>query len=216
MKTTEIAASFVDLALKHDWSKIKELSADEAQILFTTISAAGFEPTKVVPGKLVGHYRDQDGSSTGETYPINGYCPYKVINRDGDDHYHATGWLEGALSFAMRGVINRQESIKVIQHEIERSVPLKPIQLTVDGDFLREYPSSRGYFVDHTRDDREFGSCVGIHDFCNSWMDFMRVTKTHNAIVCRGCHLRVLFPKEIKTYGELRQILASKIAQVPA
>ena len=37
-----------------------------------------------------------------------------------------------------------------------------------------------------------------------------------DVIVCRGCHLRVLFPKKIKTYGELRQVLASKFAQVPA
>ncbi|MEK9154758.1 MAG: hypothetical protein AAB596_01670 [Patescibacteria group bacterium] len=209
MKTTEIAASFVNLALKHDWSKVKELSADEVQILFATVFAAGFEPTKVVPGKLVGHYRDQDGSSTGETYPINGYCPYKVISRDGDDHYRASGWLNRALYFASRET-DRQERIKAIQHEIERSVPLKPIQLTSDGDFLREYPPSGDYFVDHTRDDRELSSCVGIHDFCNCWIDRTRATKTHDAIVCRGCHLRVLFPKEIETYGELRQVLASK------
>ena len=215
MKTTEIAVSFVDLAFKHDWSKIKKLPADEVEILFATVSAAGFEPTKIVLGKLVGHYRDQDGSSTGETYPINSHCPYKVISRDGDDHYHATGWLDRALYFAKRGT-DRQERIKAIQHEIERSVPLKPIQLTAEGDLLREYPPSGDYFVDHTRDDRELSSCVGVHDFCNSWMDRTRATKTHDAIVCRDCHLRVLLPKEIKTYGELRQVLASKFVQVPA
>ena len=102
MKAIEIAVSFVDLALKHDWSKVKELTDDEVQILFTTVSAAGFEPTRVVSGKLVGHYRGQDGSSTGETYPINGYCPYKVIDRDGDDLYHATGWLDRAIQSARK------------------------------------------------------------------------------------------------------------------
>ncbi len=215
MKTTEIATSFVDLALKNDWSKVKELSAGEVQILFATVFAAGFEPTKVVLGKLVGHYRDQDGSSTGETYPINSSCPYKVISRDGDDHYYATGWLEYAWYFVKRGT-DRQEQIKAIQHEIERSVPLKPIQLTAEGDLLREYPLSDGYFVDHTRDDRELSDCVGVHDFCNGWMDRTRATETHDAIVCDSCPLRVLFPKEIKTYGELRQVLASEFAQVPA
>lgn len=218
METTGIAASFVDLALRHDWNRIKELSADEVQILFAIVSAAGFEPTKVVPGKLIGSYLDQDGSGNGKTYPINSVCPYKVIGRDGDDHYHATGWLDRVLYFvyfARRGA-DRQECIEAIQHEIERSVPLKPIQLTADGDFLREYPHSNGYLVDHTRDDHKFSCCVGVHDYCNSWMDHTRATKTHDAIVCRGCHLRVLFPKEIKTYGELRRVLASKFAQVPA
>lgn len=215
MKTIETAASFVDLVLKHDWSKIKELSTDEVQILFATVSAAGFEPTKVIFGKLVGHYRDQDGSSTGEIYSINDICPYKVISRDGYDHYPATGWLNHAFSFAKRGT-DRQECIKAIQDEIERSVPLKPIQLTAEGDLLREYPPSGGYFVDHTRDNRKLHSCIGVHDFCNGFMDRTRATMTHDAIVCRSCHLRVLFPKEIETYGELREVFASKFVQVPA
>ncbi len=215
MKTTDVAVSFVDLALKHDWSKIKELPAAEAQILFETVSAAGFEPGKVVPGKLVGDYLEQDGSRTGETYPINRFCPYKVVSRDGDDLYHATGWLDRALYFARRAT-DRQECIRAIQQEIERSVPLEPVQLTPEGDLLREYPPSGSYSVDHTRDSRELKSCVGVHDYCNGWMDRGRATKTHDALVCRSCHLRVLFPKEIKTYGELRQALASKFAQVPA
>lgn len=218
METTDIATSFVDLALKYDWGKVKELPADEVQIFFATVSAAGFEPAKVVPGKLVGHYRDEDGSSTSETYPINNTCPYKVIKRDGNDrydHYRATGWLDRALSFVGMGM-DRQECIKAIQHEIERSIPLEPIQLTIEGDLLREYPPSGEGFVDHTRDNRKLNSCVGIHDFCNSWMDRTRATKVHDAIVCRGCHLRILFPKETKTYGELREFLALKFAQVPA
>lgn len=214
METTKIAESFVDLACKYDWDKVKKLPANEERILFATVSAAGFEPTKIALGKLVGSYRDQDGSSTGETYPINSYCPYKVIDQNGDDHYHATGWLNRALLFAL-GETDRKQQIKAIQKEIDRSVPLKPIQLTSEGDLLREYPPSRDYFSDHTRDNHELNCCVGVHDYCNSWMDRMRATKTHDAIVCRGCHLRVLFPKEIKTYGELRQVLASKFAQVP-
>lgn len=211
METTDVAVAFVDLVLKYNWNEVEKLPADEVQILFATVSAAGFNPTKVVPGKLVGHYRDQDGSSTGETYPINSYCPYKVIDQDGDDHYHATGWLDGALSL-VKGTRERnlQGQIEMIRHEIERSIPLEPIPLTGDGDFLREYPPSGGYFVDHTRDTNNLGSCVGVHEFCNSWMDRMRATRTHDAIVCRSCHLRVLFPKEIKTYGELRRFFASK------
>lgn len=215
MKTTDIAASFVDLALKYDWGKVKELPNDEVQVLFETVSAAGFEPQKVVPGKLVGHYRDQDGDRTGGTYSINSTCPYKVISRGGYDHYHATGWLDCALRHARIGT-NRQQLIEVIQRELERSVPLEPVQLTSEGDLLQEYPPSGSYFVDHSRDDRELSSCVGVHMHCNGWMDRHRATNAHDAIVCRSCHLRVIFPKEIKTYGELRQALATKFVEVPA
>jgi len=219
-KTIDVATRFVDLTLKYkQWGGIKTLPADEMQVLFETVSAAGFNPKKVIPGNLVGHYRDQDGSSTGETYLINSLCPFKVVNQKDDDHYFATGWLNCAfcrvIYASMRQQEDREKLIEVMANEIERSVPLTPIQLTPEGDMLREYPPSMfafglEYFVDHTRDDRKLSCCVGVHEYCNSWMDRMQATKTHDAIVCRGCHLRVLFPKEVETYGDLRKALASK------
>lgn len=225
-KTTNVATRFVDLVLKHKrWDEVKTLSADETKVLFDTVSAAGLNPKKVVSGKLLGHYRDQDGSSTGETYPINSLCPFKVVGQEDGDHYFATGWLDCALRRVVYGTTRQNEGreklIEVMAEEIERSVPLEPIQLTPEGDLLREYPPSTlafglEYFVKHTRDGNDLGSCVGVHEFCDSWMDRTRATKTHDAIVCRGCHLRVLFPKEVKTYGDLRQALASQRVQVSA
>ena len=112
---------------------------------------------------------------------------------------------------------DREELIKFVQAEIERSIPLEPIQLTPEGDFLLEYPPNLtpGFLVDHTRDDHRLNSCVGVHKYCGSWMDRHGATATHDAISCRGCRLRVLFPKEVKTYGELRQTLAAKIGGTP-
>jgi len=224
---TSVATRFVDLALKYKrWDEVETLPADEAQILFDTVSAAGFDPKEVVPGKLVGHYRDQDGSSTGETYPINCLCPFKVVGQEDGDHYFATGWLDCALRRVVYGITRQNESreqlIEVITAEIERSIPFIPIQLTPEGDMLREYPpstvglSSLAYFVEHTRDDRKLPcsySC-GVHLHCGGYMERHGATATHDAIVCRSCHLRVLFPKEVKTYGELRQALVSQ--RVPA
>ncbi len=223
MKIAYIAASFVELALKHkhNWMNIKELPASDVQVLFETISAAGFSPKAVVPGKLKGRYLEQDGTRTGETYPINSLCPFKVINEEGDNNYCATGWLNHILSHVVSGRAeddkSRKRLIGEIRSEIKRSVPLEPIQLTPEGDMLKEYPPSTGsnYFVDHTRDRHELSSCVGLHVYCNGWIDRIRAAKTHDAIVCRNCHLRVLFPKEVKTYGELRQALASKHIPVP-
>lgn len=225
-KTTDVATRFVDLALKHErWGEVKTLPADDVQVLFDTVSAAGFNLKKVASGKLVGHYCDQDGSSTGETYPINSLCPFKMVGQEDGDHYFATGWLDCALRRVVYGMARQNESrekvIEMMAEEIERSVPLEPIQLTPEGDFLREYPPNTlafglEYFVKHTRDENDLGSCVGVHEFCNCWMDRTRATKMHDAIVCRGCHLQVLFPKEVKTYGDLRQALASQWVQVPA
>lgn len=218
MDTVSIASRFVDIALKYkQWSEVKELPDGEMQVLFEIVTAAGFEPKRIVLGKLRGNYLDQDGSRTGETYPINSLCPFKVVNQEGGDQYFVTGWLDCALRRVVFGGSrrNREQLIKAIQLEIERSIPLKPIQLTPEGDLLHEYPPSPHaffgleHFVDHTRDNHELSCCVGVHEYCNSWMDRVRATKTHDAIVCRGCHLRVLFPREIETYGELRQTLAT-------
>ena len=63
-KTTDVATRFVDLALKHmHWEEIKTLPADEVRVLFDTVSAAGFNPKIIKPGKLVGHYFGQDSST---------------------------------------------------------------------------------------------------------------------------------------------------------
>ncbi len=223
-ETTAVATQFVDLALKYEWGKVKKLPDVEVQVLFEVVAAAGFDPKKVRQGNIVGHYRDQDGSNTGETYPINGLCPFKVVSQEDGDQYFATGWLDCALRRVVYGAARKKEGreqlIETIASEIERSVPLTPIHLTSEGDHLCEYPPNTlafglEYFVDHTRDNHELNSCVGIHMHCNCWMDRHRATSTHDAIVCRGCHLRVLFPKKVMTYGELRQALASQV-KVPA
>lgn len=215
----DVAASFVELVMKYDWKNSVELPEDEVKVLLDTVTAAGFDPKKVVFGKLVGDYRDQDGSATGETYPINSLCPYKVIGQGGGVSYHATGWLDQALRRVLYGARrqeDRSEFVEAITTEIRRSVPLEPIQFTVDGDLLREYPPSGDYFVNHTRDDQQLDSCAGVHDYCRGWVDRGRATKTHDALICRSCHLRILFPKEIKTYGELRGFFKAKIGQVVA
>lgn len=213
--TTEIAQSFVDLALKYDWGLVTELPPSDVQILFETVSAAGFKVMKVVPGKLRGDYLEQGGERTGKTYPINSFCPYKVVSQTGEDYFHATGWLDCALRLVIRTGMDRPQLIKRVQQEIKRSIPLDPIKLTTEGDMLREYPSSSNdYFVDHTRDDCILSSCVGIHDRCNGWVERLKATATYDALSCRHCHMRILFPKEVKTYRDLRKALASKLDKV--
>lgn len=225
-KMTDAAIRFVDLALKHQrWSEIETLPGDEVQVLFDTVSTAGFSPSDVVPGKLVGNYLDQDASPTGKTYPINSLCPFKVVGQENHDNYFATGWLDCALRRVVYGSARQNESreklIEAMSQEIERSVPLEPIQLTAEDDHLCEYPRGThafgfGYFVSHTRDENGLCSCAGVHEFCNSFMDRTRATQTQDAIVCRRCHLRVLFPREVETYGDLRRALAPQRVQVPA
>ncbi|MFC1678469.1 hypothetical protein ACFLZ9_01885 [Patescibacteria group bacterium] len=217
MNLTKIATKFVDLALKHDWNQIEELSEVESKILFDIVLAAGFEIKEIRPRKLRGDYRDQDGSRTGDSYPINSLCPFSVVNNKDDDYYFATGWLDCALKRVVFGSSRRYEDraqlIKTTVEEIERSIPLEPIQLTPEGDYLREYPPSTHfggleYFVKHVSDEDKFDCCVGVHKYCGGWMDRRNATETQDAIVCRSCHIRILFPKEVETFGDFRSALS--------
>ncbi len=209
----EVAAAFVDLALNHRrWDGHVALDEAEVHVLLRTVVAAGFEVSAVVPGRLRGRYRDQDGSATGETYAINGLCPYKALDEDGKDDYAASTWLDRLLwqviSPANRyGCEQRGGYRAVVAAEIARSVPLTPVQLTPEGDLLCEYPPRGSGFVDHSRDDKALTTCVGVHKYCSGYMDRVRATARHDAILCRSCGLRVLFPRTVQTYGELRAAL---------
>jgi hypothetical protein len=221
--TIAVATRFVDLVLKYkQWDEVVFLSEEEIQVFFDVVSAAGFCPSSLVPGKVKVWNRD-----TKKEYYINKLCPLMVVCKEESGNNHlATGWLNDALRCVVNGVgrtgreESREQCIKIIAAEIERSVPLTPIQLTPEGDMLCEdLPTINwgNYFVEHTKDSRDLGSSgVGVHQYCNGYIDRKRATKTHDAIVCRACFLRVLFPKEVKTYGELRQALVQKKVQTPA
>lgn len=207
-KNLEVATRFAELVRKYEnWNKVSVLSEQETRTMLDLLYAAGFEPRSVAPGRLVGHYLEQDGSRTGETYPINSLYPFKVVDQACEDDYMATGWLEGMARLVWSGA-----TVPDLSKRIEQSVPMKPIRLTADGDMLSEYPPDGhvGYFVQHTRDDKQLSNCVGVHKFCHGWMDRVGATAEKDAIVCRRCHLRVLFPKTAKTYGDLRQALGSQ------
>lgn len=221
MDKKKIAGSFVDLVLSHDWGKVPELSVEEIRILFSIVSAAGFQPAEIVRGKLEDRFSD-----SAETFLVNATCPYEVIDQDGKDNLRATGWLNCAVELVaspksgvwVRGkVVDPEKLAADIEREIERSIPLEPIQLNLDKDMLEEPPPSMGgYFVDHTRDSHEIHCIAGIHSYCGGLMDRRRATETKDALVCRSCYLRILFPKEIRPYGKLRETLTFALMGFPA
>jgi hypothetical protein len=212
---------FVTLAKRHtprEWWDLEDYPANLIKEVFAElIKRAGFNPDEVVLGKLHGNYRDQDGN-TGETYPINGVSPFKVVT-GGRDNYAATGWLDCAMKMVVVPSARKDKTDKQLvaelEQEIERARPLEPIQLTSMGDMLREnMPRSAmfgrfEYFVDHLRDKDSAMSAgpIGLHMYCGGYLDRHRATAEHDSISCRQCHLRALVPKEAKTYGELRRSL---------
>jgi hypothetical protein len=219
----EIAEQFVDLVLRYEcWSQVQGLPHEEVQILFHTVSAAGFNPQAIAHGKV----KDESQFPTPDC-AINVISPYKVVDKTGEDHCFATGWLDCALRLVLMGKNlhdePRDKIIDTILSEILRSVPLQPILLDSKGDILWEHPRqplapSREvhglvYFVAHTRDadGLHLNACVGVHLNCTGYMDRFRATDIFDCLTCRKCNLRVFFPKEIQTYGDLRQYFIEKL-----
>lgn len=218
--TSSIAGQFVDLVLRiNTWSDTAELPDGDVAVLLETVRTAGFNAKAVVLGKLYGRYRSQDGDSTSETYPINCLCQYKVVGEDGDQCF-ATGWLDCAVRrvvYRNKEEEDREKIIGVISEQVDKSIPMEPIRLNEAGDWLIErndYPVSLvdglGYFVTHARDGDRLASCVGLHKGCRGYLDKIPSTDSEEALVCSNCHLRVLFPKDVKTYGQLREALMTQ------
>jgi len=84
---------------------------------------------------------------------------------------------------------------------------INPIVLTSFGETITGYPGSE------ETDDSKLGgccSCIGVHDVCEGFVDIKEISTTHKAIICRECHLRVVVPASIQTYGQLREYLVRK------
>lgn len=225
-KILEVATKLVELALKYkdQWPGLKELEQEELQVLFDAVKAAGFEPKSIVPGQIIGYYLDKSGNKTKDIYQINAFCPFKVICQNAvyrfvKNHDFATGWLDCAIRRIVSGIAKRREDteelIEVISAEIERSLPLAPIRLNSENDWLCEhspnptYPTHSGfeYFVDHTKDDSQLTVSAGVHRFCRGHIRRLRVNQVYDALWCERCSLTISFTKNVDTYGDLREAL---------
>ena len=71
-----------------------------------------------------------------------------------------------------------------------------PIVINREGESIR--PNNLGM------DDTKGFFREQFHDVCGHAVFIRRVSETHQVIFCDGCGLRVHFPANIQTYGELR------------
>ncbi len=178
---------------------------EDHELVLELMHLLGYENAgRIVRKELTGNYLEQDGSATGETFVINGTSGLALLSVDGEDLHLATKWLN-SIWHSILGNKEDPGLCQKVQGIMEKSKPLTPIVLTEFGERIREYPVSGDIaFPKHTRDSNELDSTPGVHDLCDGWIDLRQVSKGFNALICRRCHLRVLVPVDIKTYGKLR------------
>lgn len=174
--------------------------------IVNVLHQAGFgDVTSIAQKKAVGYDTEDGGSKTGATFSRNPSSGL-VATRGKKENEQATDWLDSLWE----KIIEKKDELepdrlKAVKSWIALSVPLAPIVLTQYGERLGEDPLElRGVYTVHLRDDGSLRHSIGVHDTCNAWMDVREVSLTHNALVCRQCGLRVVIPKEVETYRQLR------------
>ena len=200
---------FVLITHCHGGGNFSSLSDDEQGVLASLLGLASFGTVTVTRGDVHRH-----------GVVINKFCPFKVLTPGGRDHVFATGWLNDIVRLAHdTSQPSPEDALEAVRKEIEHSQPLKPIQLTDQGDVLTEIPPSPkdgNYLVPHTGDDTKLPALrddeelrVGEHRFCGGTIYRLRATEVLDVLGCSKaiCPLGVIIPRKISTYGELREWL---------
>jgi hypothetical protein len=200
---------FVDLVLGHEqWSTVNWLHVDDLNIFLEAVTAAGFEARAVRKGSVLGYFRNVNGFKIDESFTLNTTCRFKVVAQNGADHHSATLWLNQTVrnvwAWREENNFSREDIIDMVVGVIEDSVPLRPIRLSNEDDYLREFTRNSG---EHLRDIHGIDPlCVGIHMHCGGLLIRLRQSELHDQIVCKGCYGNIVrFPAEIHSYGELRK-----------
>ena len=200
---------FVELARKFQWTSWTEVDvAERDAVVLDVLCMAGFEVHHVKVKSLRGHYRDQDGTSTGETYPINPSCPLTVVSinwvnfdrqEEEEDDYRATIWLNNTVE-TVAAIRDDEQATAKLAGIVTEAVPMLPIRLTWFGDTMVEPPS----LDSHIREDDLIWKRSVIHGQCMGYLDLHRCSDEWRSISCRKYRFHVYVPSNINTFGELR------------
>jgi len=91
----------------------------------------------------------------------------------------------------------------------------KPVTISKHGEQLSPYPlvgselevTENSYIWSGDGFDETYASGRGLvhSEPCGSFIDLEEISKTHYALICRGCSLRICVPMKVKKWGQLRK-----------
>jgi hypothetical protein len=206
---------FAELARKFQGTSWMEVGpAERDEVVSHVLRSAGLDHHHLEVRQLRDHYRDQDGSSTGETYLVNTCCPLTVVGVEQvsldrqvvADDYRATLWLSNTVS-EVASERDAGQAIAKLARIIVDSKPLTPIRLTRFGDDLVEARS----LDDHARDGDVIWKKTVVHNRCRGILELHPCSDEWRALTCRRCHLRVRVPVGVTTFGQLREYALSTV-----
>jgi hypothetical protein len=78
------------------------------------------------------------------------------------------------------------------------------IKLPEPEGFLLPYPGSP---PDKPAMEVVIGVVAGVHEVCNGYVNFDYVSEAYGAMSCRKCKLRILVPRTVVTWADLKTYL---------
>ena len=175
------------------------------KVILDLLRYVGFKATHFTREASIRHHTDEDRHPTKETFELNSNSKIKVFDGE-EENSEATCWFDEIWRLVgqpAKYIGELGQKLITLSKAIEESVQLKPIVLTKYYETLCEiYARTPEY---HAHDEDELKTIIGNHDICGGYLDLKPVSSCFNAIICRNCHLRVVIPKNIKTYKELRE-----------
>lgn len=216
MDAEEVANKLYGIANEYDWNgEDFKLEKEGVDSIIDILTIVGFEPSGLESGTIPVWEVDQDGSRIRPYSKLNSTFPFIVMNEEGEEDSYVTGWINQTIERARRIFEERHKTIDALTNIINRSVPLEPILLTSDGDYLVDNTPNTNTIGGHdfhrarVRDEDKVGGGPDIHKYCRGFVGRIRATKEKDALVCRKCGIRVLFPRTVKTYKDLRRVMKS-------
>ncbi len=185
-------------------------SQEERQAITRRIvEMAGYEIVSLENGKVYGReILDVDESRSFVANPLSELRVLGIDENSEPSCYLEMLWRRAAGLLKHPG---REEALSYLNNEVTSHVgPFKPVVVSTLGEMISE-TFSQNY--KHDGEETRLANSGRItHGICRSYVDLKLISPTHNALVCRGCHMRIPIPMEVETIGQLRAHFASYFA----
>lgn len=178
------------------------LASEETDIVQALLKRGGFDVVTLAKDKVMGsRLISQDES---EPYLANPTSGYRAVDQFATTE--PSSWLEmfwrRTLGLVRSG--KQQEAISFLQEQFRKCRPLVPVVVNIYGDTFKEPYRQAG----ENRSTNGSKISTLVHAYCGGWADLKTSSPSHQALLCRKCHLRLPVPTEVTTWGELRKHFA--------
>ena len=226
-RVDQLAANFIALVrskTKEEWVTFSDINQIDIGIIRDFLDVADQISDNLSIGRVRDsisiHMMDEDDLSS--TYAVNTVSPFLVCVDLSAGTYRceqeceSIRWLDVMLKTVLEHKQNIDTLIQLLVQKVISSQHMPPIIVNEYGEAFTEGKDIYGgsnLFSRLKDSDRIGQNLKKLNHGHHSDIGFLRGgSKTHDVLFCKECGLRVPYPTEIKTFGELRSYLRERIS----